>query len=174
MQTQKVLFDDRQAALRAAARAQARADADSGVSTGNDVNNLGTLNLGKSARASGRLTNGETDVYRFTVRGSNRNTLTLNNRFNGSLQAVSITDRQGNVTSGSSGISGNGETFNAFSNVPEGTYFLNLKGEPGTDTSYAVRLRYQSTRADSDPATDFSDVLNQPGIDFSDASTSID
>jgi hypothetical protein len=170
MQTNPVLFDS----LHAAKRAENSGTLAQKLS---NSKNLGTLTLGQSARASGRVDGSETDVYQFTVEGSNRNTLTLDNKIDGSLESVSITDRQGSLSSSATGntaINGKGQIFNTFSNIPPGTYFLRLKGTPGKTASYSARLNYQFTSSDSNPATDFSSVLNQSGIDFSDASLSID
>jgi hypothetical protein len=170
MQTNPVLFDS----LHATKRAGGSEAIVQGIS---GTKNLGTLTLGKSVRASGRLEDGASDVYQFTVEGSKRNTLTLDNKIDGSLESVSITNQQENLSSSAAGntaINGKGQVFNSFSNIPPGTYFLRLKGIPGKTASYSARLNYQFTNSDSNPATDFSSVLNQSGIDFSDASLSID
>jgi hypothetical protein len=141
--------------------------------------NLGTLSLGRSTRASGSVDRGVTDTYQFTVTDRGRNTLTLENQINGSLESVSIVNEAGNLSTGiisdtsigntnGDGISGNGRVFNTFSGIRPGTYFLRLRGG-APDSTYAFRLSYQPSRPDSDLATDFSSVLNQPGIDFSNA-----
>jgi hypothetical protein len=139
--------------------------------------NLGTLPLGRSTRASGSVDRGATDTYQFTVTDRGRNTITLENQINGSLESVRIVDEAGNLSAGIIGnttasdtngdsISGNGRVFNTFSGIRPGTYFLRLRGG-APDSTYAFRLSYQPSRADSDPATAFSSVLNQPAIDFS-------
>jgi hypothetical protein len=132
--------------------------------------NLGTLSLGSSVRASGSVDRGETDTYQFTVADRGRNTLTLENQIKGSLESVRIVDAAGNLSTlesvGDNNISGNGRVFNSFSGVRPGTYSLRLRGG-SNDSTYAFRLNYEPTRTDADAATDFSSVLNQPGIDFS-------
>jgi hypothetical protein len=143
-----------------------------------NVRDLGALPLGRSASASGNVGNGMTDTYRFTVSDRGRNTLTLDNKINGSLESVRIVDELGNLstdgainTRGSStSVSGNGQIFSTFSGIQPGTYFLRFKGAATDNNVYSFRLNYQPTRADSNSATDFSGVLNRSSIDFSNVS----
>jgi hypothetical protein len=161
------LFDERHQANRAN-----RSTVTNALPATSSSRNLGTLSLGSSVRASGSVDRGETDTYQFTVTDRGRNTLTLENQINGSLESVRIVDAAGDLStpaiSTENSISGSGRAFTTLSGVRPGTYSLRLRGG-SNDSTYAFRLNYEPTRTDSDAATDFSSVLNQPGIDFSNA-----
>jgi hypothetical protein len=136
-------------------------------------NNLGTLKLGKTYRASGSVGNGETAVYRFKLNDLGRNALTLNSRSSGSLEFVNISDRQGKfpanggssrATVSSSVSGGEGQISNSFSGMTPGVYFLRIKGAGSGDNTYSFRLKYEPA-ADS-AAVNFSSISSS-GFNFS-------
>jgi hypothetical protein len=143
------------------------------VSNVSGTTRLGTLKLGKSYDYSGSLGNGETDIYRFRVgANSGNNALTVDTKVNGSLAAIALLDRQGNVPTGTalstrvSTSGGGGRISTTFSGITPGAYSLRLQGAGDGANTYSVRLNYQPA-TESRSSIDFSDLSDRFNIDFS-------
>jgi hypothetical protein len=144
--------------------------------------NLGRLKLGKTYRRSGSVGNGEVDVFRFKIADPGFNALTLNSRSSGSLEFVSLTDRQGKFPGGirssatvsSSSNGSEGQITNAFSGVAPGVYFLRIKGAGNGENTYSFRLTYEpnASRSSGISSSFASTSSSSSGAAFSSSSSS--
>jgi hypothetical protein len=146
-------------------------------STRSATTSLGTLDLGRTYNYSGRLSNGETQDYRFRIGANSSNkTLSVDTRVNGNLATIALLDTQGNTpaiagistAASADGNSNDGRISTSFSGIAPGEYSLRLQGAGEGRNSYNLRLKYQGNSADS------ADFSPDRSIDFSRLSDRID